>query len=130
MNINPAEIQIRFSDIDVMGHVNNAVYLSYFEITRIHYFNILLGESWDWKKTGILLVKNEIEYLLPILLHQKPFIYMHLIEIGEKSFKLGYEIHINQKIHTKGSSVLVCFDSVTNQSILVPNEMREVLQNL
>ena len=39
MKIKPAEIQVRFADIDVLGHVNNAIYLSYFEMTSVHYFN-------------------------------------------------------------------------------------------
>ena len=42
--IEPVQIQIRFADIDAMGHVNNAVYLSYFEFTRVHYFSELLGD--------------------------------------------------------------------------------------
>jgi len=36
--IDPFKVQIRFADIDVMGHVNNAVYLSYFEMAPGHYF--------------------------------------------------------------------------------------------
>ena len=130
MRIRPAEIQVRFSDLDVMGHVNNATYLSYFEMTRVHYFKELLGESWDWKKAGILLVRNEIDYLIPILLHQQPKIKMFLIEIGNKSFQLGYEIYIGETLHTKGSSILVCFDAVTQQSILVPQAMKNALEKL
>jgi acyl-CoA thioester hydrolase len=130
MTIKPAEIQVRFSDLDVMGHVNNSIYLSYFEMTRVHYFKELLGKTWDWKKAGVLLVRNEVDYLAPILLHQKPSISMYLIEIGTKSFKLGYEIIIDDKIHTKGCSVMVCYDAVTNQTIHVPNEMRIALENL
>ena len=64
--ISPAQIQIRFADIDVMGHVNNAVYLSYFEMARVHYFKQILGEEWDWNSDGILLARNEIDYLSPI----------------------------------------------------------------
>ena len=45
----PIKIQVRFSDLDTLGHVNNAVYLSYFEMARIAYFTPLLGENWDWK---------------------------------------------------------------------------------
>lgn len=130
MSIKPAEIQVRFADLDVLGHVNNSIYLSYFEMTRVHYFKELLGESWDWKKNGVLLVRNEIDYLEPILLHQKPYVSMNLIEIGNKSFKLGYEIFVEEKIHTKGCSVMVCFDSVTNQTISVPIEMKKALNNL
>lgn len=127
MKIKSAEIQVRFADLDVLGHVNNSVYLSYFEMTRVHYFRELLSEHWDWKKNGVLLVRNEIDYIAPILLHQKPLINMYLIEIGTKSFKLGYEIYIGEKIHTKGCSVMVCFNAVTNQTIPVPTEMKEAL---
>ena len=130
MSIKPAEIQVRFADLDVLGHVNNSIYLSYFEMTRVHYFKELLGDSWDWKKNGVLLVRNEIDYIEPILLHQKPYVSMNLIEIGNKSFKIGYEIFVEEKIHTKGCSVLVCYDSVTNQTISVPIEMKKALNNL
>lgn len=130
MSIKPAEIQVRFADLDVLGHVNNSIYLSYFEMTRVHYFKELLGDSWDWKKNGVLLVRNEIDYIEPILLHQKPYVSMNLIEIGNKSFKLGYEIFVEEKIHTKGCSVMVCYDSVTNQTISVPIEMKKALNNL
>lgn len=130
MNLKPAEIQVRFADLDVLGHVNNAIYLSYFEMTRVHYFNELLGETWDWKKAGVLLVRNEIDYLSPILLHQKPLISMNLIEIGTKSFKLGYEIHVDNQLFTKGCSVMVCYDAVTNQTISVPSPMRIALETL
>jgi acyl-CoA thioester hydrolase len=60
----PARIHVRFSDLDILGHVNNSVYLSYFEIARVHYFGELLGTSWDWKTFTVVLVKNEIEYLI------------------------------------------------------------------
>lgn len=130
MIISPAEIQVRFADLDVLGHVNNAVYLSYFEMTRVHYFKELLGESWDWKKAGVLLVRNEIEYLVPILLHHKPQIRMFLIETGTKSFKLGYEIFIGEVVHTRGLSVMVCYDAVTDKTIPVPIEMKSALEKL
>jgi acyl-CoA thioester hydrolase len=130
MKIKPAEIQVRFSDIDVLGHVNNAIYLSYFEMTRVHYFNELLGESWDWKKNGVLLVRNEIDYFAPILLHHQPQIFMHLIEIGTKSFKLGYEVFVGDKLHTNGCSVMVCYNAVTDRTINVPNEMKIALNIL
>ena len=51
--ISPATIQVRFADLDVMGHVNNSVYLSYFEMTRVHYFKELVGANWDWRNEGV-----------------------------------------------------------------------------
>lgn len=115
----PTKINVRFVDCDMMGHVNNAVYLSYFEQTRMHYFYQLLGKDWDWKEQGIILVKNEVEYLKPILLHDNPEIYMYLDEIGNKSFTLSYEVKVNDYIYAKGKSTLVCFDYKKQHSVAV-----------
>jgi acyl-CoA thioester hydrolase len=130
MQIKPLEIQVRFADLDVLGHVNNAIYLSYFEMARVHYFKELLGESWDWKKNGLLLVRNEVDYLAPIFLHQKPLISMYLVDIGNKSFKLRYEIHIENKLHTIGFSTLVCFDATKNITVSIPIEWKLSLEKL
>lgn len=128
--ISPAKIQVRFADLDVMGHVNNAVYLSYFEMTRVHYFKQLVGSNWDWRKEGVILVRNEIDYLKPILLNDKPEIYMSLEKIGEKSISLLYEIKVNDEIYTKGRSVLVCFNSEQGKTIQVPKAMAEALNRI
>jgi acyl-CoA thioester hydrolase len=72
MKIEPLKIQVRFSDLDMLGHVNNVIYLSYFEMARIHYFTALVGAKWDWFNEGVLLVKNNVEYHIPILLHDQP----------------------------------------------------------
>ena len=130
MYIPPLKIQVRFSDLDILGHVNNVIYLSYFEMARIHYFTALVGPKWDWFKEGVVLVKNDVEYHIPILLHDEPNIFLFVRKIGNKSFSLGYKIMINDKLHTTGGSTLVCFDSTIQQAIAIPNVMREGLSTL
>ena len=122
--IPPLEIQMRFADIDKMGHVNNAVYLSYFETARLHFLGKLLGENWDWDKFGIILMKNEVEYLRPVLLEHKPLVYMGLEHIGNKSFSLNYEIKVNGEVYCKGISLLVSYDYSRQQTQTIPEEMR------
>lgn len=124
------KIQVRFSDLDIMGHVNNSVYLSYFEYSRVQYFGQLLGVNWDWKKNGVLLVRNEIDYIKPVLLTDLPEVFISVDSIGSKSFTLSYEIKVAGFITTTGKSVLVCFDSSTNSSIEVPAEMRSLLESV
>lgn len=128
--IAPFEIQVRFADIDVMGHVNNSVYLSYFEMTRVHYFEQLLGQKWDYKTNGFLLARNEIDYIRPIFLTDQPQITMKTIHLGNKSFTLGYEIHVEGQLCTKGMSVMVGFNSNKNESIPIPDAMRSALEGL
>ena len=128
--IAPAKIQVRFSDLDVLGHVNNTIYLSYFEMARVHYFKELLGEGWDWNKFGIVLAKNEVEYFKSVLLNHEPLITIYTEHIGSKSFTLGYELHVNNELFAKGKSIQVCFDASIQQSILVPDQMRLQLERI
>lgn len=126
----PARIQVRLTDIDILGHVNNAVYLSYFEMTRIHYFNQLVGPDWDWMENGVVLVQNEVNYLLPILLHDSPEIYMYCTHIGNKSFTLSYEVFVKGQLKTTGKSTLVGFNSKQQKSIEIPTGIKEALFKL
>lgn len=128
--ISPARIQVRFSDLDVLGHVNNSIYLSYFETARVHYFGHLLGQNWDWHKAGVILVKNEVEYHKPILLHDTPMVHVYTDHIGEKSFTLSYEIKVGDVIYTTGKSVLVSFDASKHATIPIGSVMKEALNQL
>jgi acyl-CoA thioester hydrolase len=128
--IEPVKIQVRFSDLDVLGHVNNNIYFSYFELTRVNYFRELLGEHWDWKKFGIVLAKNEVEYVRSVLLNDEPEISMYTEHIGTKSFTLLYELTVKGNVYAKGRSVQVCFDADQEQTIPVPDKMREALVRL
>lgn len=128
--IQPAKIQVRFSDLDVMGHVNNAVYLSYFEYARVHYFGQLLTNEWDWNTNGVLLVRNEIDYIMPVLLKDVPVITIKTDAVGTKSFTLSYKVKVLDKLVTTGKSTLVMFDAKMKKSIPIPPEMIEALAKL
>lgn len=128
--IHPVKIQVRFTDLDVLGHVNNNVYLSYFEMARVHYFKELLGTDWNWKIDGVVLAKNEVEYLKPVLLTDTPEVLMFTEHIGKKSFTLGYELKVNGIIFARGRSVLVAFDGETQSSKEIPVRMIEALKRL
>jgi acyl-CoA thioester hydrolase len=128
--IPPLKLQIRFADLDILGHVNNSIYLTYFELARLHYFRFLVGDHWDWKKDGMVLVKNEVEYLKPVLVTDNPEIELMLANIGTKSFTLYYELTVNGLLYTKGISVQVCYDSISGQSIQIPSQMLDALNKL
>lgn len=132
--IQPYQPEIRFSDIDAMGHVNNAVYLSYFEQARIHFFGQWLEQSWNWKESGILVARNEVEYKLPLLLSDKVLIHVAVQHIGTRSFTLSYRLERASlggvELCSTGASVLVCFNAQTQQSTAIPDLWRSKLQEL
>lgn len=128
--IEPFKVQVRFADLDVLGHVNNSVYLTYFESARVHYFKHLLGTDWDWTKDSVVLVKNEVEYIRPVLLHDVPEIEVYTKHIGTKSYTFGYYVRVNGKLHSTGSSTLVAYDVNTQKTTEIKPEMIDVLRKL
>ncbi|MFK8037999.1 MAG: acyl-CoA thioesterase [Crocinitomicaceae bacterium] len=125
------KIQIRFSDCDMLSHVNNAVYLQYFETARIHFFNQELP-NWDWTKQGIILARNTIDYIKPVFLDDACEIEVYCTQIGNSSFTLAYNVKVckNDKIILKstGESILVCFDFLENKTIPIPLMLLKVLK--
>jgi acyl-CoA thioester hydrolase len=128
--IKPLKIQIRFSDIDLMGHVNNAVYLNYFESARMDCLVQLLGKDWDWRKYGMILKVNEIEYHSPVHLDDEISIVVKLQDIGTKSFTLAYELLADKEIKTTGKSVLVSYDFTQKKSTELSDSFKNALKKL
>ena len=123
------EIQVRFVDIDKLGHVNNAVHLSYYETARVHYFHSLFGKNINWEKTGMILAKSEIEYLSPVHLEDELIAYTRIAKLGNKSFEienvLKRQAGNREEICSFGKSVIVCFDYEQKTSISIPDEWRK-----
>jgi len=124
-------IQIRFSDCDMLQHVNNAVYLNYFETARMNFFKLELP-SWDWKGKGIILLKNVVEYKIPLYLTDDCNIEIECNHIGNKSFTLTYKVQVkkDKNVITKtiGESILVCYDFIQKETINLPSELETVLK--
>jgi len=123
-------IQIRFKDVDRLGHVNNANHITYFELARVEYFNALMGDAKiDWENESLILAKMEMEYKQPILLEDKVFVYTWVSRIGTKSFDMSCtivrEVDGIETEAAKGLAVIVCFNYKTNKSIPVPEEWKK-----
>ncbi|NNC83864.1 MAG: acyl-CoA thioesterase [Flavobacteriales bacterium] len=126
-------IPVRFADIDAMGHVNNAVFLSYFEQARIDFFNTHVGGEWDWKDQGIVLARNEIDYMIPILLNDDVWIQTEIERYGTKSMTMGFTVYDGRatdapRIFAKGRCVLVAFDYHAGITKPLPEEWKATFQ--
>jgi acyl-CoA thioester hydrolase len=58
-------IQVRFSDVDMMGHVSNTIYQNYYDSGKIHYFDKVLPDL-DYVNIGVVGASIKIDYLKPI----------------------------------------------------------------
>ena len=121
------KLDIRWSDMDEMRHVNNAVYLTYFEQARVYYFQEAC--EWDWKEIGVILASAHVDYLRPVVFPNPTSVYVRTSKIGNKSFELSYMITsvVNgiEELNTTGYTTMVLFDYESNKSVLIPNFLRE-----
>ena len=122
-------IQVRFADMDMMGHANNSAYSTFIEYARMKYFDDVVAEEGVWSKLeGLILARLEIDFRLPIVLGDEIFIYTRCSRMGTKSFEMscsiikdenGIEIEL-----AKGLAIIVCFNYKTNQTILIPEKWK------
>ena len=124
------DIQVRFGDTDALGHVNNAVYLSWMELGRMAFTDKLLPQI-DWTKTGFILAHVSIDYMEPVFLNDKVKVYMRAGKIGGKSVVLECVItkedEKGERPTAKGTNIIVAFDYKKNISVLIPEDWKEAM---
>jgi acyl-CoA thioester hydrolase len=121
------QLDIRWSDMDEMRHVNNAVYLTYFEQARVYYFQEAC--NWNWKEIGVILASAHVDYLRPVVFPNPTYAFVRTSKIGNKSFQLDYIItsFVNgvEELTTVGYTTMVLFDYENNKSVPIPDFLRE-----
>lgn len=128
------DVAVRFNDVDAMGHVNNAIYLSFFEEARVALFtrNSLGSEGGGSleERFPFILAEATCRYLSPARVGETLRVYLRLARIGTTSFDFEYLIlaRDDRRPVATGRTVQVAFDYATRRSIPVPEEVRELLE--
>ncbi|TWR31331.1 acyl-CoA thioesterase [Mucilaginibacter pallidiroseus] len=122
-------IAIRFSDIDALGHVNNAVYLTYFETARINYWRDVT--NWNLKETGVVVGRSEITYLKPVKVDDEINCYVRVTRIGNSSFDVMHlltkQTEKGEEICTTCKTVCISYDYNACKSVPIPKEGRKAM---
>ena len=109
-------IEVRFSDLDPMGHVNNAVVVSFMEQARYQWWRTFLGGR-SFQEEGFLIARAEVDYRRPILLGDDVRVELHCSRVGNSSFDLTYRITrgLGGDLFAEGKTVQVMLDFTTNR---------------
>ena len=118
-------IEVRFRDIDAFHHVNNAVYLTYLEQTRVMY---LRGIELFEPSHTMILARVEVDYRRAVFLGDQLEVWARVAKIGNKSLEFSYEAHANGQLCAAARSIHVWYDFEGNQSLAVPPEVRSKLE--
>ena len=114
------DINTRFRDIDAFKHVNNAVFLSYFEDARRCFF-----EKWgvNLKEKSLIVASVKIDYIKQITHPSNCKIGQRVSRLGNTSFDILSILFCNNKQACISTTTIVCYNFLTNQSIPLYSEI-------
>lgn len=122
------KIEVRFNDYDGMGHVNNAVFLTYLEMARINYIDhFMKSNNLNFRDYGFILAHVSIDYKKPIEAH---FVNadIWLSKVGNSSFEFLYRLYNEKDIFATASSIQVSYDYKNRTKMSIPQELRTILE--
>lgn len=122
---NTIEIKVRFSETDMLGHVNNASYFVYLEEARTEFLRDLLLKS----KKSFVVVSLKCDFIRQAYFDQRLIIYTSVVDVGNTSFTLVHEIQDKKsgQLIAKGQSVVVHYNPGKQKSEPLSEDMREWL---
>ncbi|HEY3522089.1 MAG TPA: thioesterase family protein [Candidatus Limnocylindrales bacterium] len=89
-------IEVRFADTDAMGHVNNATYLTYFEIARASYYRDVTGGMFGIgpasAEASLILAEARVTYRRPAVFGEELTVESRVASIGRSSFTMEHRI--------------------------------------
>jgi len=124
-----AEVPVRFSDTDALGHVNNANYLSFLESARLEYIKTVLGRV-KAEDFGVIVARVEIDYKSPAFHYETMRVGCRVSELGGSSILMDYRIEdkATGRFVAQAKSVMVAFDYALGRPVRVSDEWRRKME--
>ena len=127
------ECHVRFSDVDVYGHVNNVKYFEFYQEARIAFVQSLAGGLFDPESSNRQVVARiDVDYKRPILFRPEPYaVETWVNRVGASSYDLGCRItggKADDTVYSTAEVVLVAFDKDTGRSRPLSDEERSRLE--
>lgn len=123
-------LQLRFNDIDSLGHVNNSVYFTFYDLGKSRYFETVKKQSIDWRKADVVIANVNADFLSPIYSYEQIAVETCCIEIGNRSFKLMQRIVNTTTGEIKGvcRTIMVGFDVEAGVSAPISDEWKDAIR--
>ncbi len=121
-------VEVRFRDLDPMGHAHHSLALVYFEEARAAYWREVVHRS-GLDGISYILASSAVRYHARMLFPQTLEAYARVSRLGEKSWAMEYELRsATGDLLASGESVQVMYDYGTGESIPIPPGIRDLIQ--
>lgn len=124
------ECPVAWGDMDAFRHVNNTVYLRWFESARIALFGAAgLGDPDDSGGVGPILARTEIDYRVPLFFPDRVTATAHVVRVGTTSFAIAYRVtNAAGKVAAEGQTVIVMMNYRTHEKVAIDADLRRRLE--
>lgn len=120
--IHRTNIQVRFSDTDALGHVNNAIFATWAELGRLEFLHSLGGTV-----RSLILASLTIEFRRQVMFDEPVSVESWIPRIGNSSFGLDQIIYAGGEVVAEITSTIVHFDYSINKASRVPDSLRSAM---
>lgn len=127
--------RVRFGDLDAMRHLNNVVFLRYFETARIAFLRSLAPDHDPSRvggdpsaSFGLIFAECHIAYRSPVAFDELVEVECRVGEVRRSAFQVPFAMRVGDRLAAEGHGWLVGFDYERQQSARLPDALREVLE--
>jgi acyl-CoA thioester hydrolase len=123
-------IDVRWGEMDALGHVNNIRYLAWLESSRIAFFEGLGLRTLPTETVGPLLARLEIDYLEPVVYPARITVGVRTEKIGNTSMTFLQDVwraEAPERVVARSRTVVVLVNYATGAKVRVPDDVRRAL---
>ena len=115
-------VRVRFNDIDVLGHVNNSVFFTYYDLGKSAYFTTIRKGQMNWTRPDVVIANVNCNFYAPMRFGEPVSVVTRVESIREKSFKMHQRIvnTVTKEVKSECATVMVAFDVDTQESKCLP----------
>ena len=127
------ELPVTWGEMDAFGHVNNVVYLRYFESARIAYFErILAMGDVAGGGCGPILAETRCRFRVPLEYPDRVAVGARVSAVGEDRFTMQYAVASEKagRIAAEGDGVIVWYDYGASGKARLPDDLRARIDGL
>ncbi len=85
-------LQLRFTDFDMLGHLNNGAYLTFMDLGKAHYFNDLAGERVDWEQINMAVVNINANFYAASFVDSQLEVVTAVVALSEHSLTMDQRV--------------------------------------
>lgn len=121
-------VDVRYQDHDTMGHVNNAVYVTYMEQARFAYLTEGLGVPP--MELNMVVANLTVDFRRPVQFADEVEVAASVTEVGDTSFTMAYEVRDAEGVAVEGETTQVALEPDGSGTRRVPEDWRDAIADL